>query len=54
MIEARKPCLEIAQKLQAVEMIVVNSKRADPRSKDHCLDADRSSEDYAELKIIAR
>ncbi|GGE24684.1 hypothetical protein NreA [Gemmobacter megaterium] len=55
MIEAGKPCLEIAQQLQAVEKAVVNAKRALIHDHmDHCLDVEHSTEDRAELKVIAR
>jgi len=55
MIEGGKPCLEIAQQLHAVEKAVVNAKRALIHDHmDHCLDADHSAEDRAELKTIAR
>lgn len=55
MIEAGKPCLEIAQQLQAVEKAVVNAKRALIHDHlDHCLDADHSLADRDELKTIAR
>jgi 2-dehydropantoate 2-reductase len=55
MIEAGKPCLEIAQQLQAVEKAVVNAKRALIHDHmDHCLDAEHSPADRAELKAIAR
>jgi DNA-binding FrmR family transcriptional regulator len=55
MIEAGKPCLEIAQQLQAVEKAVVNAKRALIHDHmDHCLDTDHSSADRDALKAIAR
>ena len=55
MIEAGKPCLEIAQQLHAVEKAVVNAKRALIHDHiDHCLDTGHSPEDRAELKTIAR
>jgi DNA-binding FrmR family transcriptional regulator len=55
MIEAGKPCLEIAQQLQAVEKAVVNAKRALIHDHlDHCLDADHSPADRDELKAISR
>lgn len=55
MIEEGKPCLEIAQQLQAVEKAVVNAKRALIHDHmDHCLDADQSPADRDELKAIAR
>jgi DNA-binding FrmR family transcriptional regulator len=55
MIEEGKPCLEIAQQLQAVEKAVVNAKRALIHDHmDHCLDTDHSPADRDELKAIAR
>ncbi len=55
MIEAGKPCLEIAQQLHAVENAVVNAKRALIHDHmDHCLDTEHSAQDRAELKTIAR
>lgn len=55
MIEAGKPCVEIAQQLQAVEKAVVNAKRALIHDHlDHCLDADHSLADRDELKTISR
>lgn len=55
MIEAGKPCLEIAQQLQAVEKAVVNAKRALIHDHmDHCLDEDHSPADRDALKAIAR
>jgi len=55
MIEAGKPCLDIAQQLHAVEKAVVNAKRALIHDHmDHCLDTEHSAEDRAALKSIAR
>ena len=55
MIEAGKPCLEIAQQLHAVEKAVVNAKRALIHDHmDHCLDIEHSAGDRADLKAIAR
>ena len=55
MIEDGKPCLEIAQQLQAVEKAVANAKRALIHDHmDHCLDHDHSPADRDELKSIAR
>lgn len=55
MIEAGKPCLEIAQQLHAVEKAVVNAKRALIHDHmDHCLDIEHAPEDRAALKTIAR
>ena len=55
MIEAGKPCLEIAQQMQAVEKAVANAKRALIHDHiDHCLDADHEVADRDELKAISR
>ena len=55
MIEAGRPCLEVAQQLQAVEKGVTNAKRALIHDHmDHCLDAEASGADRAELRVIAR
>lgn len=55
MIEDGKPCLDIAQQLQAVEKAVVNAKRALIHDHmDHCLDEEHSPADRDELKAIAR
>ena len=55
MIEAGKPCVEVAQQLQAVEKAVANAKRALIHDHlDHCLDEDHSPADRDELKTIAR
>lgn len=55
MIEEGKPCLEVAQQLQAVEKAVANAKRALIHDHmDHCLDEDHSPSDRDELKAIAR
>ena len=55
MIEEGKPCLEIAQQLQAVEKAVANAKRALIHDHmDHCLDEDHSPAERDELKAIAR
>ncbi|MCR9151456.1 MAG: metal-sensing transcriptional repressor [Rhodobacteraceae bacterium] len=55
MIEDGRPCLEIAQQLQAVEKAVANAKRALIHDHmDHCLDADHAPADRDELKAIAR
>ncbi|MGK7655081.1 metal-sensing transcriptional repressor [Roseovarius sp. B08] len=55
MIEAGKPCLEIAQQMQAVEKAVTNAKRALIHDHmDHCLDAEGLETDRAELRAIAR
>lgn len=55
MIEDGKPCLEIAQQLQAVEKAVTNAKRTLIHDHvDHCLDGEASDADRAEMKAIAR
>jgi len=55
MIEAGKPCLEIAQQMQAVEKAVTNAKRALIHDHmDHCLDVEGLESDRAELRTIAR
>ena len=55
MIEDGKPCLDVAQQLQAVEKAVANAKRALIHDHmDHCLDEDHSPADREELKAIAR
>ncbi|MEL7467109.1 MAG: metal-sensing transcriptional repressor [Pseudomonadota bacterium] len=55
MIEARRPCLDIAQQLQAVEKAVANAKRTLIHDHvDHCLDTEGSETDREELKAITR
>lgn len=55
MIEAGKPCLEIAQQMQAVEKAITNAKRALIHDHmDHCLDVEGAETDRAELRTIAR
>ncbi len=55
MIEAGKPCLEIAQQMQAVENAITNAKRALIHDHmDHCLDVEGSETDRGELRTIAR
>ena len=55
MLEAGKPCLDVAQQLHAVEKAVVNAKRALIHDHiDHCLEVEHSTEDRAELKVISR
>jgi len=55
MLEAGKPCLDVAQQLQAVEKAVTNAKRALIHEHvDHCLDTEGSETDRAELKAISR
>lgn len=55
MLEAGKPCLDVAQQLQAVEKAVTNAKRVLIHDHmDHCLDTEGSETDRAELKAISR
>jgi len=55
MVEAGKPCLDVAQQLHAVEKAVANAKRALIHDHmDHCLDADGPQTDRDELRAIAR
>lgn len=55
MIEAGRPCLDVAQQLQAVESAVRNAKQALIHDHmDHCLDTEASETDRAELKAISR
>lgn len=55
MIEDGRPCLEIAQQLQAVEKAVRNAKQALIHDHmDHCLDGENLNSDRAELKAISR
>jgi DNA-binding FrmR family transcriptional regulator len=55
MIEDGRPCLEIAQQLQAVEKAIANAKRTLIHDHvDHCLDAERGPADRADLRAIAR
>lgn len=55
MIEDGRPCLQIAQQLQAVEKAITNAKRTLIHDHiDHCLDADAPEADLAGLKDITR
>lgn len=52
MIEEGRPCLDVAQQLQAVESAVRNAKQALIHDHmDHCLNGEH---DRAELKAISR
>lgn len=54
MIEEGRPCLDVAQQLQAVERAVRNAKQALIHDHmDHCLDGDHAG-DRKELKAISR
>ncbi len=53
MIEEGRPCLDIAQQLQAVESAVRNAKQALIHDHvDHCLGAE--GEEHAEVRAITR
>ncbi|MEY8803282.1 metal-sensing transcriptional repressor [Leisingera sp. XS_AS12] len=55
MIEDGRPCLDVAQQLQAVEKAIRNAKQALIHDHmDHCLDGENSEADRAELKAISR
>ncbi|MDX1779860.1 MAG: metal-sensing transcriptional repressor [Thalassovita sp.] len=55
MIEEGKPCLDLAQQLQAVESAVRNAKQVLIHDHlDHCLNADGSETDREELRAITR
>ncbi|MBR2656296.1 MAG: metal-sensing transcriptional repressor [Loktanella sp.] len=55
MIEAGRPCVELAQQMQAVENAIANAKRALIHDHiDHCLDAEHSPADRDALKAISR
>jgi len=55
MLEAGKPCVDVAQQLQAVEKAVSNAKRVLIHDHiDQCLEVDGSESDRAELKAITR
>ena len=55
MIEDGKPCLQIAQQMQAVEKAITNAKRALIHDHmDQCLDAEDPAADLSELRMIAR
>lgn len=55
MIEAGRPCVDVAQQLHAVEKAVANAKRELIHDHmDHCLDTDGSKSDRDELRAIAR
>ena len=55
MLEAGKPCLEIAQQLQAVEKAISNAKRVLIHDHmDHCLETVGSETDREELRQISR
>nr|WP_272210923.1 metal-sensing transcriptional repressor [Marinicella sp. W31]MDC2876834.1 metal-sensing transcriptional repressor [Marinicella sp. W31] len=55
MIEAGRSCLDVAQQLQAVESAVRNAKQTLIHDHmDHCLDADGTDAERAELKAITR
>jgi DNA-binding FrmR family transcriptional regulator len=54
MIEHGRPCLDVAQQLQAVESAIRNAKQVLIHDHmDHCLDAEETG-NREELKAIAR
>lgn len=54
MIEDGRPCLDVAQQLQAVESAIRNAKQTLIHDHmDHCLDSD-DAHDREELKAISR
>ena len=55
MVEHGKPCLEIAQQMQAVEKAVASAKRTLIHDHmDHCLEEDNAEADGAELRALTR
>ena len=55
MLEAEKPCLDVAQQLQAVEKAVGNAKRTLIHDHiDHCIDVEGSDADRGELREISK
>jgi DNA-binding FrmR family transcriptional regulator len=55
MIEEGKPCVDVAQQLQAVESALRNAKQALIHDHmDHCLDEGTLEDQRAELKAISR
>ena len=55
MLELEKPCLDIAQQLQAVQKAITNAKRELIHDHlDHCLTDDSGSADLIELREIAK
>lgn len=55
MIEDGRPCLDIAQQLQAVESAIRNAKQVLIHDHmDHCLNAESSEADREELRTITR
>ncbi|TNB47345.1 metal-sensing transcriptional repressor [Martelella lutilitoris] len=55
MIEAGRPCLDVAQQLQAVESAIRSAKQTLIHDHvDHCLDARNSEAEREELKAITR
>ncbi|MBO9473454.1 metal-sensing transcriptional repressor [Shimia sp. R10_1] len=54
MIEEGRPCVDVAQQLQAVESAIRNAKQTLIHDHmDHCIDTENTG-DRAELKAIAR
>ena len=55
MIEAGRPCVDLAQQLHAVESAVTNAKRELIHDHiEHCLKVEGSKNDLEELKQLAK
>ncbi|MEM9488373.1 MAG: metal-sensing transcriptional repressor [Myxococcota bacterium] len=55
MIEEGRPCLDIAQQLQAVERAIVNAKRVLIHDHlDHCFSGEAGAVDLDEFRAIVR
>jgi uncharacterized protein len=55
MIEAGRPCVDLAQQLHAVESAVTNAKRELIHDHiEHCLGGEGAKHDLEELKQLAR
>lgn len=55
MIEEGRPCVDVAQQLQAVERAIGNAKKVLIHDHmDHCLDDNGSKADRDELRTISR
>lgn len=55
MIEAGRPCVDLAQQLHAVEAAVTNAKRELIQDHiEHCLEGETAKADLKEIKQLAR
>jgi uncharacterized protein len=55
MIEAGRPCVDLAQQMHAVESAVTNAKRELIHDHiEHCLGSESAKHDLDELKQLAR